>query len=440
MDIDLKNLTDECNTVEYKQAETDTLYKTVSAFANTDGGCIILGVTDDKEIVGIDLCDNKQEQIVNKIADNTGILPNVELAEIDGKQILKITIDKSSNPIAYRGRYYKRVGNTSREIPKEELKTLFLKNVSWDSQTNKCTIDDIDEETVRKFINKAIKEDRIIEDVKDYTVEDILTHLELIIDDKYTNASILLFGKNPQKLFRNATVRIGLFKGNYEDTIISDKEITGNLFNQVQETENAIKSLINKRAEIKDFERKDIWDYPIVALREAILNALIHRDYFDISANTQIKIFDDCIWFYNTGELFGGLTIEQLNNPHHSSKSRNPLLMNVMYKAKLVEQFGTGINRMNVACLKQGIPTPKLDISSSGFVLTMDKGYKNINDRQKVALEYVVQNEYITNGIYQEINNCSRDISKRDLKKLVDLGIFEMKKVKDTFNYSIKIK
>ena len=440
MNIDLANLIDECVQVEYKQEVCDGLFKTISAFSNSDGGCILLGIEDGtKNIVGIDLTDGKQEAIINRIADSTGIQPSVEHYIINNKNLLKITVEKSTNPIQYKGKYYKRVGNTTREATKEELKKLLLKDVSWDSQVNNCTIDDIDVDTVRNFLTLAVKKDRIIPEILDYGLEEILVHLDLIQESKLTNAAILLFGKNPQKLFRHATVRIGLFKGNDEDLIISDKEISGNLFNQIKETEIAVKSLINRKSSIKGFDRNEIWDYPIVALREAILNALIHREYSDVSSNTQIKIFDNDIWIYNTGDLFGGLTLEMLKNPHHPSKSRNPLIMNVIYNAGYVERFGTGIKRMTSACRKQCMPAPIFSIESFGFTLTMKKEYSGINDRQKQAINYIVQTgNSITNSIYQDLNNVSRETSKRDLKRLVDMNIFDSYKEKGITLYKIK--
>ena len=440
MIIDFKNLPDESNIIEYKENISDGVYKTVSAMSNTDGGCIIIGVQDNtKNTVGLNSINKIQENIANTIADTSGIQPKIEHLVIDNKDILKITIEKSSNPVQYKGKYYKRVGNTSREATQEELKKLLLKDVSWDSATNNCTMDDIDEKTIIQFVKNAVKKDRIIQEASNYTPEEVLNHLDLISNGKLTNGAILLFGKNPQKLFKHATIRIGLFKDNSEDTIIGDKEISGNLFNQIQEVESALKSFINKKSSVKDFNRIDVWEYPIVALREATLNALIHREYNDNSSNTQIKIFKDNVWFYNTGELFGGLTLEILKSPHHPSKSRNPLIMNVIYRAGYVEQFGTGIKRMTSACLKQGIPSPKLAMESCGFVLTMNKHYPNINERQQKAIEYVVENELITNSEYQTINNISRETSKRDLKKLVDMGIFDTLKEKSSTFYKLKI-
>lgn len=262
MNKNLENLLDECNVIEYKQEVSEGLFKSISAFSNTDGGCIILGVEDEtKNIVGIDLFNGKQEALTNKIIDLMGIQPNVELLHIEDKDILKITVEKSSVPIAYKNKYYKRVGNTTREANKEELKKLLLKDISWDSITNSFTLDDIDEKTVQKFVKLATNKGRLPEEAKELSITDLLTQLELIIDNKLTNGAILLFGKNPQKLLSTATIRVGLFKGDDESVIISDKNITGNLFEQIEDVDSVLKLFINMRAEIKGFQREDIWDF-----------------------------------------------------------------------------------------------------------------------------------------------------------------------------------
>ena len=442
MNEELIKLIEECNVVDFKVSECDGLYNTISAFANTNGGCVIVGVEDKtKEIKGINLADGKQTSISNKIVHSLGIQPDIQLHNIDGKNILKIVVEKSSNPIQHKGLYYKRVGDSTRVTSQEELRKLLLKDASWDALKNNFTIDDIDKETVRHFVRLATAENknRISDEAVTYSVEELLIHLDLLIDDKLTNAALLLFGKNPQKLFKKATVRIGLFKGNSEDLIIGDKTITGNLFKQFEEAETAIKSFINVKYDIKGFVRDEIWDYPLVAIREALLNALIHKDYFDNNSEIQIKIFDDHIWFYNSGDLYGGLTIEDLKALHHPSRPRNALLMDIIYKSGYVEQFGTGIKRMRNACLKQGLPIPEFELKNSGFVLQIDKDYKNINERQRNAIKYIVENESITNIKYQELNGCSREMSKRDLKKLVDMNILKTTGDNRALKYSFNL-
>ena len=197
----LSELTSECHNIEYKEVENEGLYKTISGFSNTDGGCIILGVEDTtKNIVGIQLENGQQERIINKIADSLGIQPNIQLYTIDKKNILKIIVEKSFNPIQYKGKYYKRIGCETREATGSELKKLLLKDLNWDSIQNNYSIDDIDKESVQLFVKLATNRGRLTEEATSYSVEEILKHLDLINNNKLTNAAVLLFGKNPQKL------------------------------------------------------------------------------------------------------------------------------------------------------------------------------------------------------------------------------------------------
>lgn len=433
----MTELFNESNIIEYKENISESLYKSISAFSNTDGGCIFVGIEDNtKNIIGIDLSNGKQESIINKIVDLTGIQPNVEVLNIDNKDVLKIIIEKSSTPIAYKNKYYKRVGNTTREANKQELKKLLLKDISWDSITNNYSIDDINAETVQNFVKLATSKGRLFDNAIELSASELLTQLELIVDGKLTNGAILLFGKNPQRLLTTANIRIGLFKGDDESTIISDKNIGGNLFEQVDTANSTLKMFTNMRVEVKGLIRDEIWDYPLDAIREAVLNAVIHKDYFDYSSAIQIKVFDDNIWFYNSGDLFGGLTLDKLKTSH-TSKSRNPLIMKVFYMAGFVEQFGTGIKRMVTSCLKQGMPAPTFEISQGGFILQMYKQYKGLNDRQTKAIQYAIDNKFITNSIYQEINSTTRETSKRDLKKLLDRKIFITRGNKKNIQYEL---
>ena len=189
----------------------------------------------------------------------------------------------------------------------DELKNFFLRGTNWDGLTGDYRLEDIDPDTLEIFIKRAVNSGRLL-DYGKIEIQDILTQLNLIVDGKLTHAAIILFGKNPQKYFNNAIIRIMKFKG---EISISDRHIRGNLFQQVQGAEEAIKNAINVEYSINDdLRRKEIWDYPLKAIRESLLNSIIHRDYFKHGIQNQIKIYEDNIWFFNPGGLFGGMTVE----------------------------------------------------------------------------------------------------------------------------------
>ncbi len=428
--------------VEFKEVMNENGYKTISAFSNTTGGLLFCGVTDNKDIIGFDCSDEPVRTITNRIVDKMGIHPVISCFEWEGKTILMIDVEKSSNPISFNGKYYKRVGTTTTGILGDELREFFLRGSNWDGLTNDYSLEEIDEDTVKKFVNKAVKTGRMPADETDDILE-ILLRLNLLIDGKLTNAAIILFGKNPQKYFTNALVRVIKFK---EDISISDRIIKGNLFNQVIEVEQAIKNLIYVEYEIKGtLAREDIWDYPLDAIREALLNSIVHRDYFKYGIQTQIKISEDQIWFFNPGGLFGGLTIEDLKRPH-PSQTRNPLIADIFSKSGLVEVYGSGIGRMLNSLKDVGLPEPEFKEEFGGFSLYMFKDYNEdllkelgLNERQIKAMIYLYKEGSISTNEYSQIiiPKMSVGTLKRDLSDLVSKNLVEKVGPKKTRRYEL---
>lgn len=318
----------ESQTVEFKESWRDEYLKTLCAFANTNGGILYIGLSDDGTPVGLKSINHLLETLPNKIRNNLNIIPSVEIENINGKEIIKIEISPSEVPISYRGKFFIRAGSTTQEVSGMDLIKIVMKkqNLAWDAFLSDAGIEEIDEETVLRFKNMA--KERVAISLDD-SIEKILKNLELIKDGKLTNAGLLLFGKDPQRYFLNSISRVGRFKTPTE--ILDTIEIRENLFTQINKLVEAIKKHLNVRFEIKGIERKDLWDYPIPAIREACINALIHRDYMN-PAEIQIKIYDDHIWFWNPGRLPEGLNVEILKGEHYS-KPRNKLIAMVFYYA-----------------------------------------------------------------------------------------------------------
>ena len=381
--------------IDYKEKFGDRVLKDLSAFANTQGGTVIIGVSKDGKVKGIDLSNEDLERITEKIIGKLGIHPDIEIEEIKGKKILKISVQKSMIPVSFNGKYYERVGITTREMKPERLRQFFLKGTNWDSLVNEeADFNEIDEETVRMFIRMGKAKGRLTVFDENVDIKTLFEHLKLSNKGKLTNAAIILYGKDPQKYFLNAVLRVIRLKN--EITPIGDRLINGNLFRQVVEGEEAIKNFLGVRYEIKGLVREEIWDYPLPAIREALINALIHRDYFRWNVQTQIKIFDDYIWFYNIGGLPDGITLDQLKEPH-SSVPRNPLIVHIFYLAGLIEEMGTGIERIMEAMEEAGLPEPEFKEEMGGFSVYFRKDIYTeeylrklgLNERQIKAVMYV---------------------------------------------------
>jgi len=419
----------ETETVEFKKEPNEAFYKTISAFANTKGGTIILGIRDKNEIVGVQPSSKFLEDLTNRIINKLSIDPDITTLNIDGKRVLIINVARSGYPVSYEGRYYERVGNTTREMSSKKLQVFMQNRSPWDSIPGDFPFEEIDEEAVRHFVQLAVKTKRLADISTKDPINLVLEKLGLLVDGKLTNGSVLLFGKNPQKYFIHLCVRIGRFKD--EITIIDDKWAKGNLFRQFEETINIIRQRISVRYEIKGFQREDIWDYPIPAIREAVLNALVHRDYFNIANFILIKVYDDHIWFHNPGGLPEGITIEQLKKPH-SSVFRNPQIAKIFYLAGFIEQYGSGTVRMVQWMKDAGLPEPEYKEEMDGFSVYYYKDIyaeenlrkMGLNQRQIKAVMYIKEKGRITNKEYQALNKVSRQMATIDLTELLNKNIF----------------
>jgi len=421
---------EESSKLEFKERFSDSALRTISAFANTHGGLIVVGMNNKREVVGIDANDENYQKIINRVVNKLGITPDFDIVEVDDKSILAIEVRESHIPVSFEGRYYKRVGNTTREMSFEELKRFFQRDMRWERFSERdFKIDEIDERSVRNFLRTARAKGRLSVFDGDEPIEEIFERLGLMENGKINNAGMLLFGKNPQKYFDHARVRVVRLKDNI--TIIGDRWIEGNLFNQFREAEEVIKNFINVRYEIEGFERRDIWDYPLEAIREAIANALLHRDYLR-PINVQIKVYDDRLLFYNVGGLPEEWDTKKLLSSH-SSVPRNPTIFNIFYLAGIVESVGSGIERMLNALKEAGLPELKIEASHLDFTLLFMKDIYTeeylrnlrLNERQIKAVMYVKERGKITNREYQQLCGIKERLTTIELNDLVSKGIFE---------------
>jgi len=429
--------------LEFKEKPNPALFKTLSAFANTNGGVVLVGVSDKKEIPGYRCSNANLKELSDTIVNKLAIHPVIEPVVCDGKTVLRIDVKKSKTPVAYEGRYYTRVGNTTRLMDTEELKEFLISGIEWDSLPSQRGLADIEEETVRHFVRRAKRSGRLPGADEGEPVSAILMRLGLITGDQLTNAAFLLFGKKPEEPYlSDAVLRIGRFKDGA--TIIGDRWIAGNLFHQLIEGEEALRNFINVRYEISGEtpERKEHWDYPLPALREALMNALVHRDYFKKHEQIMIKIYDDAIWFHNPGGLPKGLSIEQLKAKPQSIP-RNPLIARIFYLAGYIERYGSGIQRILTSFADAGLPEPEFQTDAWGLTLTMQKdiftpGYLaqlGLNERQRLALSYVLERGEITNSAFQQLASVSRRTAAYDLSHLVKTGILELQGTRKTARY-----
>jgi len=431
----------ETENIEYKPSWRDEYLKVTVAFANKDGGELIIGVDDNGNPIGVKKSKKLLEDIPNKIRNKLGIIPSVKIENVKGKDVIHIFIKSSSVAISYNGKYYIRSGSNSFELKGEEL-TKFLVEKSgktWDEFIEeKAGFNDINLKTIEEFKKYAV--DRIPSVVAEKDYQTILKKLNLLEDKKIKKAAILLFGKNPQKFHPGAYLKIGKFLT--ETEIQTTDMVEGNLFQQLESTLEILRTkYLVSNIKYEGIHRRDILEYPYEALREAIINALIHRNYLGTSA-IQIRVYSDRLMIMNEGKLPPEVPVEKLKT-EHLSKPRNSLLAKSFYLAGFIESWGRGTIKIVENCLQQGLPEPDFieEYGVMKVVFYKDKFTEDnlkklgISERQIKAVMYAKEKGKITNKEYQEINNCSRNTASNDLRQLVKNHILKESGVRGAGSY-----
>ena len=371
----------ESETVEFKASFGKEVIITLSALANTKGGKVIVGVDNSGKPTGIQYGPETERRYLNeiKVATYPQILPHVTALDVRGKTILVFEINEYPiKPIAYRNRYYKRAVNSNHPLSLEEIVDLQQQslNVSYDAYPLNESLGSLDRSLMESFIERANGTGRV--SLRD----DLLTNftkMKLIQNGKPTLAAMLLFGNHGYSL------HIGRFKA--ADTIIDDLLLKAPLIVALDEAMVFIKKHINLSYEFDGgLQRKEIWQYPLEALRELLLNAVVHRDYRNTS-DIVIKIFDNSIVFASPGRLFGNLTIEDLERDDYVSSIRNKLLAESLYVIGEIEKYGTGFVRIRQWLRNYSDVFYALDETGDHFrvVLTHDDAAGQVADKHRTS-------------------------------------------------------
>ena len=435
----------ESETLEFKRSLVlrDEIGTAISAFSNALGGVIMIGVTDSGEISGVDIGANTIENEASYIKRHTDpkIFPFIKVLEAGGKNIVAIEVEESNDkPVFFKKYAHKRVGKSNQRMSSSEMRRLAHEDkpkLWWDERIcEDAGLEDIDEEKVRWFLEKA-RFERRLEVSHDAPIRDTLEKLNLIKKNNLTNAAILLFGKRPQSFFLQSKLRCARYKGTTPVDFIDMRVIEGNIIDQVEDAEKFARAHIKKAAKIVGFERLEVWEYPLNALREAIVNAICHRDYAS-SSDITIGIFDDRIEISNPGTLPEPLTPDDLKRKHKSIP-RNPLVANAFFLIRNVEQWGEGTNKIVEWCLEHGLREPDFEDIAGGFLvrfyapddilsLIPEPGKINLeelglNERQIKALNRMVnEQEKFTVKKYAGYFNISNKTAIRDFKGLINTG------------------
>jgi ATP-dependent DNA helicase RecG len=434
--------------IEYKSIWKDVYLKWICGFANAQGGTLVIGKNDDGNIVGVKNAKRLLEDLPNKITTIMGIVADVNLHETEQGDYIEIVVEPQPNPVNYKGEYHYRSGSTKQELKGAALDRFLLQKYGrrWDSVTvPNVSVASLKQETFDFFRRRGIRSQRLDELIMLDANEQLLENLQLVENGMLKRAAILLFHAKPEKFVTGAYIKIGFFETN-TDLRFQD-EIHGNLFEQIEKTvELLFTKYIKAIISYEDIYRVETFEYPKEAVREALLNAVSHKDYAS-GYPVQISVYADKIMIWNEGALPDNWTVERLLSKH-PSKPHNPDIANAFFRSGYVESWGRGIEKIVSQCIEAGLPEPLFQVEGNDFWLIFRKDTYNeqflkesgLNDREIKAVLYVKEKGKITNGEYQEINECSRATANRDLTELVQKNILIFNDISGAgANYELKI-
>ena len=425
----------ESETVELKSAVVDDIKKEIIAFANSDGGKLYIGVRDDGEVAGLDDPDGTALQVSNMVRDS--IKPDITMflhyqtIEEDGKKIIEISVQRGTNRpyyIAKKGMrpegVYVRQGYASVPATDTAIRCMIKETDGDRFETMRC----LDQELTFEDTKKEFQFHEI-----ELGPQQMRT-LKLVENDGlYSNLALLLSDQNPH------TIKVAVFQGTKQMIFKDRREFGGSLMKQMNEVYEYIDFRNQIRATIEKLSRIDVRDYPVIAVREALLNLLVHRDY-SFSASALISIYDDRIEFVSIGGLMPGIDLEDIMAG--ISVCRNQNLANVFYRLHLIEAYGTGLTKIMEA-YEETSEKPVISTTKNSFKITLpnvNAKYETkavsepienslsapvlkIDNNEQRVLSYVREHGAITRPEAEKLLDTSASTASRLIKKMVKAGL-----------------
>jgi len=437
----------ESQTLEFERStgQLTRAGETLCGMLNGSGGMVMVGVTDSGEVVGQVVADSTLQKVAAMLRDFEPQAPiRVERVPIEGdREILVLHAQPSPGlgPWTYRGRAYQRVGPTTSTMPQAEYLRYFLDRgqgvTEWEKMlAPEGMIDDLDHQEILRTVRLGIQAGRLPEDTGS-SIPDILDRFPLRRDGRLNNAAMVLFGK-PALHFPQCCIRLARFDGTTKDEFIDNRQEMGGAFFLLEEAMTFFRRHLSIAGRFVPgrIERVDTPEYPVFALREAVVNALIHRSYVNAGGAVSVAIFDDRLEVWSEGLLPFGQQPEELTKPH-TSRPRNPVIAGVFYRRGLIEAWGRGTQRIVALCVEAGLPEPEFGQlagavwvrfwpgrTTSVHIKTDDR----LTHRQRAILELMKRREAMAlREIRAKLDSppTARTI-QRDLKRLERLGLVLM--------------
>lgn len=403
----------ESETLEFKKSTAllRAIFETICAFLNGKGGTILIGINDKGELIGQDVSDNTRQEIAKELHK---IEPPVHLethyVSLDkNKTVIAIQVIANAHaPYIYDGRAFQRHQSTTSKMPQHRYEQLLVArgqlNYSWENMIAEgYKITDLDREEIFKTVTGGISENRIPASAQRDNIKAILKRLELIEGDQLKNAAVALYVKSKSLRFMHCMIKMARFKGtDHLGEFIDNQQIKANCFALLEAADSFIKRNFTIASTFKpdQFKRIDTPTLPVMAVREALINAICHRDYGKQGTDISMAMFDDRLEIWNSGLPPAPLKIKDLKR-RHKSVLRNELIANAFYVRGFIEKWGTGINKIMDLCKADGVPQPQFEELTGGLLITFRfrspigpskiENKSDLTDRQKEILTLLKQ-------------------------------------------------
>ncbi|MFC6619649.1 Fic family protein [Deinococcus radiophilus] len=346
--------------LEWKESWRDEYLKWICAFANSGGGTLVVGRGDSGRAVGVADPQRLLEDLPNKIRNLLGLVVPVQLRHEEGHALIEIHVEASPYPVSYRGKYYSRSGSTTQELSGAALDAFLLRMQGrhWDSvPVPRVGPAHLSDKALARFRTLAARSGRVETEWLEESDTVLLERLRLVEGDYLKRAAILLFHPDPEQFIGGAFVKIGAFGDSDADLRFQD-EVHGPLILQVERTVEVLKAKYLKALiSYQGLQRIESLQVPEAALREAVLNAVVHKDYSS-SVPIQISVYPGRLLIFNPGQLPQGWTLEKLLGKH-ASLPFNPDIANAFFRAGQIESWGRGIERVREVCRAAGATEPQ---------------------------------------------------------------------------------
>ena len=368
---------DESGQLEFKEVvRKDAIGKTICGFLNNEGGQLLIGIADNKEIKGIINADKWQFEIeqflIKELVPEAPVMVSVE--NYGDKQLLLIKVwEGSKQPYIFNGSIYYRRNDRTIQASSKEISELIHKRqeteIHWERQAALgVELEDLDLEEIKKTMDAALSDNKM-KDIKKEPLE-FLSYYGLFQNGNFTNASVVLFAKNPSRFITQARVRLAfLDHGKTGDVFKDDQLLEGNLFKNIEAIQQFFEKHLSfsRKFENNNWKRTDDYVFPMAALREGVMNALVHREYGLVSSALSIIIYKDKLEITNSGK--SPFKQSELKK-NHLSMPYNPDIAHIVFLRGYIEKIGRGTLKIIDACKQAGIKAPVWEIGEQTVKLT----------------------------------------------------------------------